>query len=149
MVFAYQILLILHVVAMATWFGVGLSQPRRARAALSGPADTAKVVLASITREVRIIGAAAATTILSGLALIFVRGGFAAMPPRIHIGLALALVAALVGGLGAGRTFAKINTMLETRPPSEALPLAKKLSAYAGVFQLLWLVVLVLMLWRL
>ena len=58
-------------------------------------------VIARLMTITRMVIPAAVATLLSGLALIWLRGGFAAVPPRIHAGLGLSLCVFAVGALGS------------------------------------------------
>ena len=71
------------------------------------------------------------------------------MPVPIHIGLTLTLVAIGVGALGLGGTWRRIDAQLKEGASRESVaPLVKRTAMFSGIFQLLWLVILLLMVFR-
>ena len=98
---SFALLRLLHIAAMTVWLGGGLSLPpgRDVQRSLAQGAVGGAPLIARLMTITRMVIPAAVVTVLSGLALIWMRGGFAAVPPRIHAGLALSLSIFAVGGL--------------------------------------------------
>jgi uncharacterized membrane protein len=96
----YSWLRLLHFAAIILWVGGGFSLPvvadiRRTLALGSahGPPLHARLVTTT-----RLVVPSAILALITGVALIGVRGGFSAAPRRFHIALGLALLIFLVGG---------------------------------------------------
>jgi hypothetical protein len=140
-------LLAVHVLAAASWFGPRLFWARRLRLALE-TADAAKAVIPAIGRELNVTGGAALLTIVTGLGLIFLHGGFHAVSPRIHAGLGLTLVAFVVGLVLEVPAIAKIRAAAERSALGEATPHVKRVVMGAMIEHTCWLATLVLMVWR-
>src|SRR5947209_6114174 len=101
-------LLAVHLLAATCWFGPKLFWARRLKTAL-GSAEAAKTVVPAIGRELTFATIAALLVIATGLALIFVHGGFKAVPHRIHAGLGITLVAFFWGVVFETPALAKIR----------------------------------------
>ncbi len=88
-------------------------------------------------------------TIGTGLWMIWLKGGFSAVPWPIHVGLALSVVMALVAALGLGRTWHRIGEALNEGAPSSSLVVpAQRLKAWGLVLLVLWLAIFFLMVFR-
>lgn len=99
----YLVVRTLHVVGMLLWLGAGLSFPVVAdvrRSLAAGPSQ-ASALRERLKTTSMIVIPSAIVTLVTGLLLITFRGGFGAVPPRIHVGLLCAL---LVFATGAGYT---------------------------------------------
>ena len=137
-----------HLISMATWFAAALFMPGDVRRTLESPNSDLELLRGRANRAVRLATVFSWATLLSGIALIFAVGGFGEVPPPIHISLLLALVAIGVGA-GLGSTWRKIDAELQKGTPRDQVaPMAKKLAMFSGIFQLLWLVILLLMVFR-
>ena len=76
-------------------------------------------------------------------------GGFGSVPVVIHISIVTAFIAWVVGGAIIGRNAAAIEKGLEEGAEPESLkPLAKKIAMGVGIFHSLWLVTLIMMVFR-
>jgi hypothetical protein len=89
-------------------------------------------------------------TLFTGLALIFMMGGFAVAPKNFHAALGNMLLALAVSIMVMKPSAAKLVAIAakETYEMSEVTPHLKKLQASQGILHLLWLMNLVLMLIR-
>lgn len=145
----YLSLRFVHIIFMAAWFGAPLfiaSDIRRTLAA--GPAGL-PLLERRVGRSNMVAAIGAVGTILTGFGLIFALGGFGKVPPPIHAGLLLGVIMLLLGGGGIDRTCKQIFKQLgEGASPESLGRLTKRLSMLSGIFQLLWLVTLVLMVFR-
>jgi hypothetical protein len=147
MIVLFYGLKVLHVAAAGAWFGVKLTAPGDIRQALAlGRPHTTQLV-PRIRRGARIAIGSGVATLLSGLALVLAAGGFAAVPLRIHISLALVLLLFVLGGLVIDPTWKRIARLIESDGDlAEAQHLARRFGMLMGVEHLLWTAVLVLML---
>ena len=142
MVLGHQLVLFLHILAAAVWLGAGLGLSRRVKrglqvggAALDGALDDARRA-----RVLSLIGAIA--TVASGLVMLFLLGGFKAVPVRIHLGLGLSLFALLAE---VALVWPAISALLAGR---RGPGLVKRVAAGTGVVHLLWALTLASMLMR-
>lgn len=140
-------LLALHILAASCWFAPRLFWPRRLRAALQS-LEAAKVTVPALSRELNLTAASALIAIATGVGLIFVHGGFKAVPPRIHASLGLVVIAFVVGLVLETPALVKIRAAVERSALGEAQPHVKRVVIGAMIEHSVWLVVLVLMVWR-
>jgi uncharacterized membrane protein len=147
----YQVLLVLHVMGAALWFGGTAFVPRALREALAEERAVARRRIASFARQMKVILIAGLATFLTGLALALLwPGGFKALPVRFHISLLLALVWVGIGLLVNRPSGMRAAAIIAGDGPIEpAQALVKRIAAVTGVQHLLFTVILVLMLWRL
>jgi len=141
------IVLTIHVLGAAVWFGPKLFWPRRLRTGLAS-AESAKVVVPAIARELRVTSAGAVLVFATGLALIFLHGGFKAVPPRIHAGLGLTLVAFTAGLAVSLPALVALWRHVEQGDLEKARPLVKRIAIGEAIEHTCWLATLVLMVWR-
>ncbi len=139
----------LHIVFMATWIGALLFLSGDVRRSLAEPAAHLQLLRARLIGATRLAGASALLTVGTGIALIFLLGGFGAVPPAIHLGLLLGLAMMAVGGGLIGRNARAIADGLEQDASRESLlPVAAKLAVGARAFHALWLIALGSMVFR-
>jgi hypothetical protein len=135
----YLSLRVLHLISMATWFGVGLFTPGDIRRPLAAGGDTSHL-RDRVNRVSRVGAGFGWLTFLSGIGLIISMGGMGAVPVPIHIALTLTLVK---------RTWNKLEELLLAGASAETTaPLVKRGAMFAGIFQTLWLINLLLMVLR-
>ncbi|MBL9039188.1 MAG: hypothetical protein JNG84_11770 [Archangium sp.] len=140
---------LVHFIFMAMWFGASLFATRDVRTSIAaGP--TAFPGLRDRMKRTSIASMISGPMVLlTGLGLIFAMGGFAAMPKAIHIALGLAIVMSVVGAVGVGGTWDKIDAQLTAdATPEKLAPLVRRLAMFGGIFHGLWTAVLVLMVFR-
>jgi len=146
MAYDKMILLILHITFGAVAFATALGAPSAVKRARAVGADTARVASKELLRRVDIANIAWVLTFLSGLALVFVVGGFKVVAPPIHAAMGIVLVTIAVG-------------YVVVRPQSKALVAAatsgdegrmdralRNVNMGSGLMQAVWLVTLGLML---
>src|SRR5581483_12336619 len=141
-------LLAFHILAASCWFAPRLFWPRRLRGALSSTNEGAKLVLATISRELNLTTGSAVLTIATGLGIIFLHGGFKAVPHRIHMGLTLSLVAFFAGLVFDVPALSKMRAAVERSAIGEAQPHLKRLVVGSMIEHTCWLAALVTMVWR-
>lgn len=146
-----QILLVVHVLFAALWFGGASFMPRALREALAYERESARRRIAALMRQGKVLVIAGAMTVAAGLLLALLRpGGFGGLPVRFHVSLLLSLVWLGLGVFVTRPTALRIAAIVSGDGPVEpAHALAKRVSAVVGAQHLLFTVVLVLMLWRL
>jgi len=134
-----QLLLILvHIAAAATAFGVLLSPSgalKRARAAGSVALTAAA---GEVARAAVIAAISDVVAFATGLGLIFTRGGFAAHGPPYHAAMGLVLVMAALA-------FFFVRGQAQRLAAGGDAAGIKKIAMGSGILQLLWLTTLVLM----
>jgi len=141
----YFALRLLHLMFATLWFGVGLTLPGDVRRTLSRGRPQVDTLPERALRATVIALGSGVLAILTGVALIFNRGGMKAVSVRIHAGLGLALVLLALTVLGF-LTHRKIAEVIRSGGDLEpARALAKRVSMLSGIEQLVWLIILTLM----
>jgi uncharacterized membrane protein len=143
-------LLVLHIASAALLFGGALGLPRLVRNALSLGAAAFRVAAKEAQRRGTLTGIASLMTLWTGVALIFMLGGFARAPINFHIALTLMLVAIACNLVFIRPSLSKLVREGENPEPSAtvvALAL-KKISMGQGILHLIWITNLVLMFHR-
>jgi hypothetical protein len=140
---------LVHLVFMATWIGAVMFITGDVKRSLAGGTQHHDLLQDRMRRSLRLANLSAIVTIGTGFALIDSVGGMGAVSPAIHSGMTLALLAWLAAGVGIGGAWKKIVSGLDQGQDLAALaPLLKRLKISAMVFQSLWIVTLVLMVFR-
>lgn len=144
-----QIALILHIAFAAVWFGAGirLAGQVRAVAALDGAA--ARPMAEDINQTRRIILWMVGGTLLFSLITFFSYGGFGVYGPRYHASLGLILIMGLIEIALIQPTWRSIRSTFLTDAVDTATPKTGRMAMFVGINHLLWVIVLVLMVWRL
>ncbi len=140
----YLVLVVLHIACAATMFGIALPVGSALGRATTAGRDVKAAAAAMANRVNSISGLFAVLTIGFGLALVFYRGGFKAVPPTIHGALGLMLIMLVVGAV-IERPTVKRLTVAADKSNEEWAALRKRYAMSTGILQLLWLVTLVLM----
>jgi hypothetical protein len=141
------ILRYLHLLFMGSWMGLTVFLPGDVRRTLA----TDGADLALLDQRVSRTGRAAAVmglgTFFSGVAMIVSLGGMGAVPVPIHIGLTLTLV--MIGlGVLVNRAWSGAYTGLKAGDKAAGEAARKRIAMLSGIFQLLWMVILGLMVFR-
>lgn len=145
----YQALLVVHVFAAMTWFGMGLGLSRRLRLGLLRGRGAAVDAAAEVRRAGTISLVFGAAAIATGVTLVLVGGGYAVYARRIHWGQGLAFVAFVLGLFVVRPAWAKVAVVAAGDGPLDpAFPLARRAAVVQGVVQLLQIATLALMTWR-
>ena len=140
---------LLHIIFMAAWFGSGLFSSGDARRTLSSDNSDLDLLVNRLNRYGVVGGAAGLLTIVTGFGLIFALGGFAVVSPAIHISIVTSFIMWVVGLVLVGGSSRKIAAgVKENKPRQELLGHAKKIAMGTGILHLLWLITLVLMVFR-
>lgn len=142
--------LILHISSAALLLGVPLGIVRNLKANLELGKDAFRVATVDASRRGQLTGISALLTLATGLALIFMSGGFGAVPLNFHMALTAMLVALVVAAVLIRPATTKLAQIAvkETLDRQGALALTKRLAMGTGILHLLWLIMLTLMLVR-
>ncbi len=146
---------LLHFTGMALWIGSSMSMPGDVKRSFADGVPTPRD-LELLGARGRLAGRVATVggvlTILTGVAMIFMLGGFGKVSPAIHASLVLAVLLAILGGALIGGTWNKILDELGPRGDGatreQIEPLLKRFRIYSMVFKTGWLVILFLMVFR-
>jgi hypothetical protein len=144
------VLVILHVSAVAMLFGAPLGLARMARAALSRNDEAFKLAAEEAARRTKLTVMSSIGTLLTGIALIFFIGGFAAAPKNFHAALGVLLLAMLFSFLWMRPNTVKLvqSSLKNPIDRSGADAALKKLGMGGGILHLAWLINLTLMFYR-
>lgn len=144
-IFSLLFLRFIHIAAMAALFAASVSAAGDVRRTVAAGPAHADLLQERMRRTSILATIAGWTTILSGIALIVMLGGFGAVSPAIHIGLLLTLIMIPLGMM-QGRTATQAVEALRTG--ADTLPPARRLAMLSHTFHLLWAMVLLLMVFR-
>ncbi len=143
------ILVILHIITAAAWFGLGLRLSGRARSVLSLQEAEATVLIQDTQRSVYLMNIFIVLTLVFSVGAFLLGGGFSTYGPAYHTSLLLIL-------------FMVAAQFLLIRPGWNGLQAAlagpvdagvadrfrKRIAMGTGVGHLMWLIILVLMFWN-
>lgn len=131
------VLVILHILFAAAWFGLSLRLGSWARTVLDLPRDAAEKVHQNGSKTVRLLGILLVVQFVTALALFLGTGGFAVYGPEYHTSITLALL--MIGFHYAliQPSWGRLFTVGEGAQ--------KKISMAVGISHLLWFIILVLM----
>ncbi len=147
MQFVRILVLVLHVSAAAVLLGGGTGLMRHLRRTLEVGGEAFRLATLDAERRNRIMGICSLVTLLTGLGLIFLMGGFKVAPLNFHIALGNMLVATAISAAMLKPAAAKL-VELGARPELDRAGVAsllKKLQIGQGILHLIWLANLVLM----
>lgn len=138
----YWLLVVLHVLTAAAYFGLGLPLARQARAF----ADSRALALGEQgARTTRLMTVFAALTFVFGLTAMFVGGGFGAYPSQYHTSMLLVLILLGVHFFLVQRGWDGLRAAVGGT--GNASGAAKRVAMGVGIAHLIWLVVIVMMFW--
>lgn len=136
------ILVVLHVITAAAWFGLGLRLAGRARAVASADAGSGSQALAEDgARSVGLMNVFIVLTLLFAVGAFLIGGGFTGYGPQYHTSLLLILVL-------TGIQFFVIRPGWKGLTGSDPESARKRVAIGTGVGHLTWFVILVLMFWH-
>ncbi len=138
----------LHLLAVATWFGGTLTTAGDVRRTLARGAPHTEALAERVGRQLAIGRAAGFLTAATGIGLILAFGGFRAVSPRIHAGLALTLVLVTLESTVLVGVYRGLAEDLAGGRLDDARARAKKFAALTGVSHLLRTIVFALMVFR-
>lgn len=136
----FNILVVLHVITAAGWFGLALAIGGMARRAAAG---SAAPLIEGGAQTVKLMNIFIVLTLVFGLLAFFIGGGFGAYGPQYHTSLLLIVV------LTAVQFFVIQPAWSSIAEGGTSAPAAKKrISMGTGAGHLIWLIVLILMFWN-
>lgn len=142
------ILVILHIITAAAWFGLGLRLSGRARLVTGMGESEAKTLLNDTQRSVYLMNVFIVLTLVFSLSAFFVGGGFAVYGPAYHTSLTLIVLMVLVQFLLIRPGWNGLQTALAGPDATGAADsFRKRVAMGTGIGHLLWLTILVLMFW--
>jgi len=141
------LLKILHIAAASIWMGGGLNAPRDIRRTLPLGQPHVSELMPRLRAIAQLMNVSALATLASGLALVFAVGGFARVPHRIHLGLALTLLAFAAGRYLIRPVLGEIARAIKAPPvePAKIDHIMVRFRMVNGVEHALRLAVLILM----
>jgi hypothetical protein len=138
---------IVHIAAASVWMGGGLNAPRDIRRTLPlGPPHVGEL-MPRLQAIAQLMNLSALLTLVSGIAIVLVIGGFARVPHRIHLGLGLTLLAFVAGRYLIRPVLGEIARAIGAAPvtPEKVAQIMVRFRLVTGVEHALRLAVLVLM----
>lgn len=142
------VLVVLHIITAAAWFGLGLRLTAWARKTVELSGDSAVVMAEDGQRSVKLMTVFVVLTAVFSIAAFVVGGAFAGYGPAYHTSLLLIILLVLDQILVIRPAWNTLMTAVSSNGPSasEIMASAKKRVAIGtGVGHLLWLVMLLLM----
>jgi hypothetical protein len=147
----FSILVVLHVITAAAWFGLGLRIAGRARKVTDLSGDAAAALASDGQASVRQMNIFVVLTFLFSIGAFIAGGHFEAYGPLYHTSVTLIVLLTLDQlfvirpGWNALQAAVSGGASVEAGAAESA---RKKVAIGTGVGHLLWLVMLVLMLWN-
>lgn len=144
------VVLLVHISAAALLFGGGIGIVRNLKATLELSRDAFKLATADAVRRGNLMGLGSILTLATGLGLMFMAGGFAAVPLNFHMALAIMLGAIVVSSVIVRPSVMKLSglALAENVDKEACLKLTKRLAMGTGILHLLWFAMLTLMFLR-
>lgn len=134
-----NILVLLHVITAAGWFGLALGIGGIARQVAAGKSQG---LIEEGAKNIKLMNIFVVLTFVLGLIVFFIGGGFAAYGPQYHTSLLLVLILVAIQFLMIRPSWSKL--VADTSGAGSA---RKRMGMAIGIGHLIWLVVLVLMFW--
>lgn len=141
------IVLVLHVIAAVLWLGPTLGLGKMVERAFPVGKEALALAVADFRFRGRLASIGGLGVIVTGLALIFIAGGFKVVPPQIHAAFGLAILAMLnsfVYGPGT-RKLVVAAERFDDASIADARKALKKMSMHSHISHALWLASLVMM----
>jgi hypothetical protein len=139
---------LLHFLGMALWFVSPLAITGDLRKSIARGKPHTDVVVQRVERALGMATIGAIITILSGLGMIFVLGGFKGISPRIHAGFGLALITLAVEFFLLKGAVGRLGEAFGADASKDVPSAMGKVGMFAGITHALKLVILVLMVIR-
>ena len=134
-----------HLLAMSIWVGAGFTGPIDALRTLRLGKPHTDGLAARLRWIGRILAAAGTVTIATGLAFVFLKGGFKAVSPRIHAGILFSVLVFAVGGVGVAPVLRALGDAIAAGDDARVKTLGRRFLIAVWIEELLRLVVLGLM----
>jgi hypothetical protein len=143
----FEAALFFHIALAAALFGAPLGMVRNLKTSLAAGPQAFKAAAADAATRGKIAGVSSVLVLLSGVGLIFIKGGFAEISKSYHVSLTLMLVLVAVGVVLLRPTVGKIGALAAAADLDAAAAgkLIKRLAMGTGIIHLLWAILLFLM----
>ena len=135
-----NILVLLHVITAAGWFGLALSIGGMARKAAAGAGAP---VLEEGAKTIKLMGIFIVLTFVFGLVAFFLGGGFGGYGPQYHTSLSLIVILIAIQYGMIAPSWRKLSM-----GDASAASARKRIGMGVGIGHLLWLITLILMFWN-
>ena len=143
------ILVILHIITAAAWFGLGLRLSGRARSVLSLQEAEAIVLIQDTQRSVYLMNIFIVLTLVFSVGAFLLGGGFSTYGPAYHTSLLLILFMVAAQFLLIRPGWNGLQAALAgPEDTGVADRFRKRIAMGTGVGHLMWLIILVLMFWN-
>jgi len=139
---------LVHLMSAAVWFAASLTLAGDVRRSLNRGGAAAAGMVERARRVLSLSSAAGVATLATGVALIFVLGGFKVVPVRVHAGLGLALVALAIEATALGKALGAVAAAVARDDADGARAGARRIAALTGVLHLLRSAIFVVMVLR-
>lgn len=141
------VVVVVHVAAAAVVLGASLGWGRLLRQAAEVGQAAARVAAADVMRRMTLVRIGSAMTLFTGIALIFLSGGFGIVPKNFHIALTLMLVTLGWVVLGLVPRVKVLHKLTGATDFDRAQFVAGvgKVGMATGIVHAFWIVILVLM----
>jgi hypothetical protein len=136
---------LLHVGLAMIWMGGGVFFPREVRRAVELGRPHTTELRGRINHVTRVLVSCALLTVLTGVGLVLLSGGFSAAPLRIRIAIGATALAFVTGGGFVEPTLRKLWAAIDRDDAQEQRRLARRFSMGVGIEHLFRGVVLFLM----
>ena len=136
----FNLLVLLHVISAAGWFGLALAIGGMARRAAAGAGAP---LVEEGSKTVKLMNVFIVATFVFGLLAFFLGGGFSAYGPQYHTSLLLVAILVAVQFFLIRPAWSSL-----TLDGPAAQSARKRISMGTGMGHLIWLIVLVLMFWN-
>jgi uncharacterized membrane protein len=143
-----SIVVILHIIAVALWFGSPLFLSSTLKKGREAGRDGFRLASGLAAKAAKVAGIGALLALVTGVGLIFLTyGGFKGLPKNYHAALGLVLIGNAVRALIIGRTVKALNSAAwqPDWTPDAATPGIKRVAMGVGINHLIWMSTLVLM----
>ena len=145
----HLLLRLFHILFMAVWVGTTLFVTGDVKRTVEAGPDHLPLLKDRVGRSLKVGNICGVATLITGVGLVMSAGGFGAVPPAIHSGMLGAIILLGVGAGGLQRSWTRIEARLDGgTDPAALMPQIKKLGLIAKVFHTIWLIVLILMVFR-
>ncbi len=135
-----NILVLLHVITAAGWFGLALSIGGMARKAAAGAGAP---VLEEGAKTIKLMGIFIVLTFVFGLVAFLLGGGFGGYGPQYHTSLSLIVILIAIQYGMIAPSWRKLSM-----GHASAASARKRIGMGVGIGHLLWLITLILMFWN-
>jgi len=149
MVILTIVVLVLHVLAAVLWLGPTLGLTKMVERAIPVGKDALGLAVIDFKFRGMLASVGGMSVLATGLALIFLAGGFKVVPLPTHIAFGLGILAALNSAVyGPGtKKLALAAERYDDATIAEAKAALRKMAMHSHISHLLWLAMLVMMFW--